>query len=85
MVRLQKLGVYPQTFSKIKVPVLMLHGAFDPHPGEMIRDSLLPHLPQLEFRQWERCGHYPWLERLVHEEYLIILREWLLKHNAQFQ
>jgi pimeloyl-ACP methyl ester carboxylesterase len=77
MVRLQEEGVYPSAFSEIDAPVLMLHGAFDPHPGRMIRASLEPHLPQLEYREWERCGHYPWLEKAVRDEFFAVLREWL--------
>jgi pimeloyl-ACP methyl ester carboxylesterase len=77
MVRLQDEGLYPASFSAIRAPVLMLHGAFDPHPGTMIRDSLLPFIPQLEYREWERCGHYPWLERAAREEFFAVLIEWL--------
>jgi len=77
MIRLQEEGVYPAAFAAIDAPVLMLHGAVDPHPGPMIRSSLVPHLPQLEYREWERCGHYPWLEKAVREEFFIVLREWL--------
>jgi pimeloyl-ACP methyl ester carboxylesterase len=80
MVRLQEEGVYPAAFSAIKAPVLMLHGAFDPHPGWMIRASLAPHLPQLEYLEWERCGHYPWLERAVREEFFAVLHSWLTQH-----
>lgn len=77
MVRLQNEGVYPSAFAAIKSPVLMLHGAVDPHPGEMIRASLTPYLPQLEYREWERCGHYPWLEKATHDEFFSVLRKWL--------
>jgi hypothetical protein len=34
--RLQEIGVYPQAFETIRAPVVMLHGAAEPHPGEMI-------------------------------------------------
>jgi len=61
----------------------MLHGAVDPHPGRMIKARLEPHLPQLEYRQWERCGHYPWLERAVHDEFFAVLREWLAQHFTE--
>jgi pimeloyl-ACP methyl ester carboxylesterase len=47
--RLQEKGVYPAAFTSVKVPVLMLHGAADPHPGRMIRDSLQPHVLGLEY------------------------------------
>lgn len=83
MLRLQSEGVYPAAFAAIQSPVLMLHGTFDPHPGQMIRASLEPYLPQLEYREWKQCGHYPWLERSVREEFFAVLREWLRSREAQ--
>ena len=83
MVRLQDEGVYPAAFAAIKEPILMLHGGFDPHPGQMIRASLEPYLPQLEFREWERCGHSPWLERAVRDEFFAVLRKWLTRHMTE--
>ena len=77
MTRLQANGTYPAAFAAIHVPVLMLHGSFDPHPGAMIRDSLEPHIPQLEYREWERCGHVPWLERAARHEFFRVLHQWL--------
>ncbi len=77
MVRLQNEGVYPAAFTAIESPVLMLHGAADPHPGEMIRASLAPYIPQLEYREWDRCGHYPWLEKATHDMFFSLLRNWL--------
>ena len=77
MLRLQEEGIYPESFACIDAPVLMLHGARDPHPGAMIRRSLEPFLPQLEYHEWERCGHHPWMERAVREEFFVVLREWL--------
>ena len=78
MLRLQAEGIYPAAFAVIEAPVLMLHGAADPHPGDLIRASLKPHLQRLEYREWERCGHYPWLERAAREEFFAVLRGWLL-------
>ncbi len=83
MLRLQAEGVYPAAFAAVRSPVLMLHGAHDPHPGRMIRDSLLPFLPQLEYREWDRCGHSPWVERQVREEFFKVLREWLAARLAE--
>jgi pimeloyl-ACP methyl ester carboxylesterase len=80
MLRLQGEGVYPAAFGVIESPVLMLHGAEDPHPGRMIRASLEPYLPQLEYREWPRCGHSPWLERGVREEFFAVMRDWLTRH-----
>jgi pimeloyl-ACP methyl ester carboxylesterase len=82
MLRLQADGTYPAAFAAIESPVLMLHGAFDPHPGSMIRASLAPYLRRLEYVAWERCGHYPWVERETREGFFEVLRKWLVRHAA---
>jgi pimeloyl-ACP methyl ester carboxylesterase len=82
MLRLQAAGVYPAAFAAIRSPVLMLHGAYDPHPGGMIRGSLAPYLPQLEYHELERCGHSPWRERAARVEFFAVLRTWLSRHLA---
>jgi pimeloyl-ACP methyl ester carboxylesterase len=77
MIRLQAEGLYPQAFAAIRSPVLMLHGDHDPHPGAMIRDSLAPYLPRLEYRALARCGHSPWIERFARDEFFAVLAAWL--------
>jgi pimeloyl-ACP methyl ester carboxylesterase len=82
MIRLQETGVYPAAFAAIREPVLMLHGTHDPHPGRMIRASLEPHTPHLEYREWERCGHYPWLEKAARDEFFELTKRWLRSVTA---
>jgi pimeloyl-ACP methyl ester carboxylesterase len=82
MMRLQDDGTYPVAFAAITSPVLMLHGAEDPHPGQMIREGLLPHVPQLEYVEWDRCGHLPWLERHVRDAFYDALTAWLRPTEA---
>jgi pimeloyl-ACP methyl ester carboxylesterase len=77
MLRLQAEGKYPAAFAAIKVPVLMIHGAYDPHPGRQTFETLRSFLPQLEYREFDRCGHYPWLERATADPFFSLLREWL--------
>jgi pimeloyl-ACP methyl ester carboxylesterase len=81
MLRLQADGVFPGAFEVIESPVLMLHGQHDPHPGKMIRDSLLPYLPQLEYHEFEDCGHTPWIEESAREAFYSVIREWLQRQN----
>jgi len=81
MLRLQAEGIYPAAFAAIKVPVLMIHGTYDPLPGRLIFEGLRPYLPQLEYRELERCGHYPWLERATAELFFSLVREWLARHR----
>ncbi len=83
MVRLQEAGIYPAAFRAIETPVLMLHGAGDPHPGVMIRDSLFRYLPQLEYLELQRCGHDPWRERFARDEFFALLRAWLTNSLAR--
>lgn len=78
MLRLQAEGFYPAAFASISAPILMLHGADDPHPGPMIRDSLLLHLPQLQYHEFADCGHYPWLERAAHDKFFDEMRNWVV-------
>jgi pimeloyl-ACP methyl ester carboxylesterase len=81
MMQLQAAGVYPKVFAAIRVPVIMLHGATDPHPGQMIRASLEPYMPQMEYVEWERCGHYPWLEGSTRDDFFRVLVRWLRQHS----
>ena len=80
MVRLQEAGVYPSAFATVTCPVLMLHGSYDPHPGSMIRDGLQKSIPHLEYTEFDRCGHSPWVEEHVRDRFLSILRSWLERH-----
>ncbi len=82
MLRLQEAGVYPQSFSAITSPVLMLHGDWDPHPGPLIRDGLKRYIPELEYHELPLCGHEPWRERQARERFFSALTEWLLKNSA---
>jgi pimeloyl-ACP methyl ester carboxylesterase len=82
MLGLQADGVIPGAFEVIESPVLMLHGQYDPHPGKMIRDSLLPYLPQLEYHEFENCGHSPWIEKSAREVFFSVICEWLKRHTG---
>jgi pimeloyl-ACP methyl ester carboxylesterase len=77
VLRRQQEGIEPAAFAAIDCPVLMLHGAEDPHPGPATRDVLRPHLPQLEYLELDRCGHRPWRERAARDRFHTALTEWL--------
>jgi pimeloyl-ACP methyl ester carboxylesterase len=83
MLRLQRAGRYPAAFSAIRSPVLMMHGDYDPHPGPLIRDSLRPFIPHLEYYRMTRCGHEPWRERYARDFFFATLAEWLAVHTAR--
>lgn len=75
VLRLQEIGQEPLAFSAIGVPVLMLHGQDDPHPGEQIHELLKTCVPGVELVLLERCGHEPWRERHAREPFFDLLRD----------
>jgi len=77
MLSLQRAGVYPAALAAVRQPVLMIHGDADPHPARATRERLAAVIPQLEYRELARCGHYPWLERSAREEFYEVLVGWL--------
>jgi pimeloyl-ACP methyl ester carboxylesterase len=77
MVRLMNQGVYPAAFAAISCPVLMLHGEADPHPGRLTSEDLRPHIPHLEYREFPKCGHSPWLERQARDGFFESINAWI--------
>jgi pimeloyl-ACP methyl ester carboxylesterase len=77
MVRLLNKGTYPAAFATIPCPVLMVHGDTDPHPGLLTSKDLRPYIPHLEYRELEKCGHSPWLERQARDEFYECLTAWI--------
>ncbi len=82
MMRLQRDGTYPAAFAAITSPVLMLHGAHDPHPGRLTRDDLRKYIPHLEYQELAQCGHSPWLERQARAPFFAALNAWLRRSWA---
>lgn len=77
VLRLQAEGIEPERFASIRVPVLMLHGDTDPHPGAGTRDRLRTVIPHLQYVEFPRCGHEPWRERHGRDPFLARLRAWI--------
>ena len=65
---LLKLGV------SIQCPVAAIHGDYDPHPAEGIKEPLSRVLRYFRFILLEQCGHYPWLERNARDNFYLTLR-----------
>ena len=67
---------YPRNWSH---RITSYHDAWEirAHPGKMIRNSLLPYLPHLEYHELERCGHSPWIEKSTRELFFSGICDWL--------
>jgi len=62
-VALRRSGELLDLGKQIECPVLAIHGDYDPHQPEGIREPLSSVLKDFRFVILENCGHYPWIER----------------------
>ena len=82
VLRLQKDGIEPGIFSRIRIPVLMVHGDTDTHPGARTAALLKAYMPQLEYVEIGHCGHEPWRERHGRGPFFDILCRWIREKGA---
>ena len=63
---------------KVACPVVAVHGDYDPHPADGVREPLAAVLSDFRFVLLKGCGHHPWVERRARDEFYRILNEELL-------
>ncbi|HOO40747.1 MAG TPA: alpha/beta hydrolase [Syntrophales bacterium] len=59
--------------TRIKCPVVAIHGDTDPHPADGVQIPLEAVLKDFQFILLKNCGHKPWIERRAREEFFRIL------------
>ena len=57
----------------IRCSVVAIHGDYDPHPSEGVRQPLSHILKDFRFILLEKCGHNPWIERSAKDVFFNIL------------
>ncbi len=57
----------------IHCPVVAIHGDYDPHPSEGIKNPLSRILKDFRFILLKECGHCPWIERSARDRFYSIL------------
>ncbi|MDO8473658.1 MAG: alpha/beta hydrolase [Dehalococcoidia bacterium] len=63
---------------KIRCPVVAIHGDYDPHPAQGIRDPLSRVVKDFRLVLLEKCGHCPWSERSARQEFFRVLKREIL-------
>jgi pimeloyl-ACP methyl ester carboxylesterase len=58
----------------IRCPVTAIHGDWDPHPAEGVKEPLEKALKDFRFILLEKCGHEPWKERFAKDAFFKILK-----------
>ncbi len=79
--RLRSTEELLQLGERIQYPVVAIHGDYDPHPSEGVKDPLSRILKDFRFILLEKCGYYPWLERNAKDDFYRILRREIRLHT----
>jgi pimeloyl-ACP methyl ester carboxylesterase len=74
-VRLRRTGELLRLGREIRCPVVAIHGDYDPHPAEGVREPLSAVLADFRFILLENCGHKPWIERRARDRFHQILQQ----------
>ena len=70
---LRSSGKLLELGKRIQCPVIAIHGDYDPHPSEGIKDSLSRTLKDFQLILLEKCGHCPWTERSARDRFYNML------------
>ena len=72
---LRQKGELLDLCKKVPCPVIAIHGDYDPHPPESVREPLQAVLKNFRFILLNDCGHMPWIERMAKDKFYSILIE----------
>ena len=72
--KLRDSGELLKLGKKIRCPVVAIHGDYDPHPAEGVREPLSKVLKDFRFILLEHCGHLPWIERQAKDKFYELVR-----------
>lgn len=70
---MRKSGEMYEMGKNIQCQVVAIHGDYDSHPVEGIRDSLVNIIKNFKFYELKNCGHTPWIERNAKDKFYDIL------------
>ena len=70
---LRRSGALLDLAASVACPVVAIHGAYDPHPAEGVREPLSRVVADFRFVLLAECGHTPWRERRARDEFYRLL------------
>lgn len=73
--KLRKTGELLSYAKDINIPVVAIHGDYDPHPSEGVEKPLSQTLENFKFILLPKCGHTPWQEKEARENFFKVLWE----------
>ena len=73
--KLRESGELLQMGTNIECPVVAIHGDYDPHPAEGVRDTISTVIKDFRFILLNKCGHKPWGEIEARDEFYRVLNK----------
>ena len=77
--RMRENGSLVESLKKVKCPVCAVHGDYDPHPWQDIKETLSSNLENFSFFILEKCGHKPWIEQYAKDKFYKIINHEILR------
>ena len=74
-IEMRSHGGFMDIIKKISHSVIAIHGDYDPHPYQAVKEPFSKYVREFRFFLLEKCGHYPWLEKLAKDRFYEILDE----------
>lgn len=74
----RKSGELLNAASSINCPVVAIHGDYDPHPADGVKEPLAARIKEFKFHLIRNCGHHPWEEKYTRDEFLSILTDYIV-------
>ncbi len=71
---MRKNGELMNALKTISCPVTVIHGDYDPHPYEGVKNPLLESGKSADFYLLQDCGHSPWREKAAKDEFYHIMQ-----------
>ncbi|MBN2910719.1 alpha/beta hydrolase [Polycladomyces sp. WAk] len=72
--QLRRSGKLLELGKRIQCPVIAIHGDYDPHPYEGIKQPLSQMIEDFRFILLKNCGHVPWIERTARDRFYEVLK-----------
>jgi pimeloyl-ACP methyl ester carboxylesterase len=72
--KLRSSGRLLEIARQVRCPTLAIHGDYDPHPAEGVREPLSKAIKDFRFVLLKDCGHYPWKERKARSAFFRLLK-----------
>lgn len=73
--KLRRNGRLLEYGKSITCPIVVIHGDYDPHPYEGVREPLSKVFKNCKFVLLKNCGHHPWLEKEAKDEFYSALEK----------